>query len=76
MHKPDYKIDTMMKAVQVNVEPDVYDDVVVWDNGGIVVATGFLLKKSDNGYTVLNYYDEPQVFIWDHAVKIGGDDAE
>lgn len=76
MHKPDYKIDVMMKAVQANVEPEVYDDVVVWDNGGIVVTTGLLLKKSDTGYMVLNYYDEPQVFSWDNAVKIGDDDAE
>ena len=70
MHKPDYKIGVMMKAVQANIEPEVYDDVVVWDDNGCVVTTGLLLKKSDAGYMVLCYYDEPEVFTWEHAVKI------
>ncbi|MBS7358957.1 MAG: hypothetical protein KIG84_10095 [Bacteroidales bacterium] len=60
----------MMKAVQAAIEPEVYDDVVVWDDGGYVITTGSLLRKSDDGYSVLNYYDEPRVFTWDHAVKI------
>lgn len=70
MRKPDYKIDTMMKAVQANIEPEIYDDVVVWDDDGCVVSTGLLLEKSDIGYIVTNYFDKPQTFTWDHAVKI------
>jgi hypothetical protein len=59
-----------MKAVRANIEPEVYDDVVVWDNDGSVIATGLFLKKSDTGYMVLAYFNEPEVFTWDHAVKI------
>lgn len=76
MHRPDYRIDVMMKAVQAAIEPEVYDDVVVWDDDGYVTATGLLLEKSDASYKVLNYYDKPRVFTWDHAVKIEDTKAE
>lgn len=70
MRKPDYNFGAMMKAVQAGIEPEVYDDVVSWDDDGYTITAGVLLKKSDNGYMVLAYFDEPQVFTWDHAVKI------
>jgi hypothetical protein len=70
MRKPDYKLGVMMDAVQANIEPEPYDDVTVWDDDGYTITTGLLLKKSDAGYMVLCYYDEPQVFTWKHAVKI------
>lgn len=70
MRKPDYKADVMMKAVQAGIEPDIYDDVVVWDNNGHTISTGLLLKKTGTDYMVLAYFDEPQVFTWNHAVKI------
>lgn len=70
MRKPDYKIGVMLEAVRANIEPEVYDDVAAWDDDSYGVAAGLLLKKSDAGYKVLCYYDEPQVFIWQYAVKI------
>lgn len=70
MHRPNYRLDTMLNAVRANVEPEVYDDVVVWDDDGCGLATGLFLKKTDTGYMALAYYDEPQVFTWTHAVKI------
>ena len=70
MQRPDYNTGVMMKAVQANIEPEIYDDVVVWDDDGHTVTVGLLLKKSESGYMVLVYYNEPQIFTWDHAVKI------
>lgn len=70
MRRPNYELGIMIKAVKAGIEPEVYDDVVVWDDNGFSLVTGLLLKKSDTGYMVLAYYDEPQVFAWEHAAKI------
>lgn len=70
MHRPNYELGTMINAIKAGIEPAAYDDVVVWDDNGFSLVTGLLLKKSDNGYMVLAYYDEPQVFTWEHAAKI------
>ena len=70
MRKPDYKLGDMINAIKAGIEPEVYDDVVAWDDNGCSLAAGLLLRKLSTSYEVLAYFDKPEVFTWEHAVKI------
>lgn len=70
MHRPNYNFGHILNAVRANIEPEIYDDVVAWDDDSYGVATGVFLEKLDCGYSVLAYFDKPQVFTWAHVVKI------
>ena len=70
MRKPDYKLGDMINAIRSSIEPEVYDDVVAWDDNGSGLVAGLLLSKSDTNYEILAYFDKPEVFTWEHAVKI------
>lgn len=70
MQIPKFKSTAIVAAIRADVMPQVFDSVVCWDTDGDLITTGLLLGIQEHRYRVLVYFNEPQEFLWDCAVKI------